>query len=382
MQTLSLRATFFLALAALAAGCGLIAGVKDRTLVEGSGGSTSSASTSTTATTSTSGSVGGQGGTITTTSSTTGAGGGAGGSGGGPCPEQSLGVETIVCHQKRPTNLVVEGSSLYWANEEDGTIVTVPTSTSVNSVPSIIVTGQTGICGLVVAKGYVYWRTHGGGVLRRLVSGDGLVQPISEFQGDSCAISASDTRVYWANAVNPSNDVISSASFANVADTLDVVQTAEQVSRLDASHPPNLYWTGPEKGKLYRWNAAVGLSALPTGGAPCDVRTDGANLFWTDSPINVVGTSSLDFTEPKTITTTTTKPCSMALRAPYIYWAEELASGRIVRAQTGASAVVEVVADKQKLPCSVAVAVDGMRVFWTTCDGGEVLRLSVQPVPN
>lgn len=319
---------------------------------------------------------------MTTVGVTTGAGGG-GGAGGEACPQQPPGVETIVCHQKRPTSLVIEGSSLFWANEDEGSIVTVSTSTSVNATPFTIVTGQEGICGIAVAKGYVYWRTSGGGVHRRSVTGDGLVQPVAELQGKSCAISASDTQIFWANAVNPANDVISAADLDDLSNVLDVVSTAEQVKRLDASQPPNLYWTAPDKGKVFRWNGANHtLSALPTGGKPCDVRTDGSHLFWTDTPINVVGTSNFDFKEATTVTTMTTQPCSLALHAPYAYWAEELGNGRVVRAQVGASAIVEVLADEQDVPCSIAVDIDGTRVFWTTCGGGEVLRRSVQPLPN
>ncbi|MEO7327408.1 MAG: hypothetical protein ABI193_02440, partial [Minicystis sp.] len=87
MKALPLRAPLFIFLASLVAGCGLIAGIKDRTLDEGSGGSSTSATTSsTTAITTSAGGAGGQSATASTGTS-------MGGGGSAPCPQQVLGVE-------------------------------------------------------------------------------------------------------------------------------------------------------------------------------------------------------------------------------------------------------------------------------------------------
>jgi hypothetical protein len=377
MRALSLQGSVFVSLLVLTAGCGLIAGVKDRTLAEGSGGSTSSGTTTEVTAVATSSTTGGQGGTGASTG--TGAGPGTGGGGGSLCPPQQPGIDTVACLQKKPSNLAVDGSSLFWINEDEGTIVKAPSMSSVNSEVSTVISGQTGICGMVIADGHAYWRTSGGEVNRVSLAPGASIEHITNMQGSSCVIAASSDRVFWVHVIDAGNEVISAAPFMDLKALVDVVPNAVEVKNLDASHAPSLYWTAPNKGSIRRWDGTT-LSSLATGGTPCGISVGITNLFWTNSADGTVKKSDLDLANVSPISDMTTKPCALVYRDPFLYWIEELSNGRVLRLNKGASSVLEEMGINQNLPSSIAVDPGGANVFWTNRGSGEVLRRSVLPI--
>ena len=108
--------------------------------------------------------AGGKGGTSGSggTGATSGSGGtdaSAGGSGGQGGASNDAGSTTIASGQQAPTGLDVDAVNVYWANQDDGTIVTCPKSGCAGAQPTVLVTGQTEIRGVSVDATSVYWMT-------------------------------------------------------------------------------------------------------------------------------------------------------------------------------------------------------------------------------
>lgn len=378
MRTLSFASACGLSLFALAAGCGLIAGVKDRTLAEGSGGSTgvtTATATTTTVAVATSVGAGGQGGTSVTT--------GAGGAGGSDaCPTQAPGVVTLLCHENKPTSLVVAGSLLFWANEGDGSVRSIPAVGG--EIVTTVAKDQAGVCGLVFAAGAVYWRTTEGFVRRRSLSmPSDPVEDIAFGQGSSCAIAADKDSVYWVKVVPGVNlDVIRSAAHENISGQSDVVKQVAQVDSLDATDPQSIYWASKGKQSVYGALKQNGMiTSVGIGTAPCAARVLGLYVYWTDCAAGKIFKVSLDGSSPTSLAMGAHNPSALVPFGAYVYWVDEMSAGSVNRILDTFSSNIEPLAHDQSLPSSIAVDPTGTAVYWTTRTGGEILRLPLVSLP-
>jgi len=348
-----------LLLVALAAlGCADLLGAEDW---RGAGGGSNASAT---------GTAGGAAGAKTTGSVSSGGSGGNrgnGGRGGEGCASAASGIEPLACDQGKPSAMAVVGGLVYWVNESTGTIQRVP---AVGGATELLAEGEGHPCGIAVDGVHVFWRTHEGAV-RQLTLGE--QDPVSRAtgQGDSCAIASDVNAVYWGEP-GPSSDTIWRAPLS--AGAGEEFVTLTRVRTITATDPIQLFWTAPTAGAIYSADKATGaVTQVATATDGCGIGVDATQVFWTQNTQGQgsVRSALLQGGMQQTVAGSLNAPCPLALDASNVYFADVASPGTVNRVSKSGGAVTPL-ADGQLSPCSVAI--ESTSAFWTTCEGGTVMR--------
>jgi hypothetical protein len=80
--------------------------------------------------------------------------------------KSGLGAIALAVGQSSPFGIAVDATSVYWANNGDGTLMKVAVG---GGKAVAIASGQSGPTGVAVDAAYVYWTNKTGGTVMRVV---------------------------------------------------------------------------------------------------------------------------------------------------------------------------------------------------------------------
>jgi hypothetical protein len=257
---------------------------------------------------------------------------------GGKCSGGKCQVSVLAPNQKTPWGIAVDGASVFWLAEGDGSVYSVPVG---GGTAEPIATGQNGPVQIALDGEYVFWTNfQGGGSVRRMKKDGTDLTTLAQASGP------------WALAVGAAGDNY-------------------------------VYWTNTSDGSLRRIVKPGGHPVVLLTGesSPRGIAVDGTHMYWTTSGGGQVRRANLDGTAPETLVTGQNYPLGVALDDTWVYWTEvgagyaldacSQANGRIVRAKKSDGSDLMTVADNQACPLNLVVQ-NGL-VHWTntgTVTGG------------
>ena len=233
--------------------------------------------------------------------------------------------QTLVSGQNGPIGVAVDGSHLYWTNQNDGSVWEANRD---GSSPHVI--SSAGLAGwdIAVGGGHLYWT-----VLGRPPAGGAIWEANLDGSDPHAIVTGQATPV--GIAVNPGS-IYWSTTGGNSAGAGEIWQ-----ANLDGSSPHaivtgqfeplgvavnsgNLFWTaahGSAAGAGEIWQASLdggSPHAIVTGqDAPFGVAADGSHVYWTNELGGTVSEANLDGTDPRSIVTTgANQPLMMAVAPP------------------------------------------------------------------
>ncbi|HET6280877.1 MAG TPA: HYR domain-containing protein, partial [Polyangia bacterium] len=300
------------------------------------------------------------------------------------CPvDQVLSVPvptTLASAQAGPLGIAVDGTSVYWTNGDDGTVMKVALS---GGAPTTLASGQNTPRGIAVDGASVYWAA-GNTVMKVALSGGAPTTLASSGQaGPSMGIAVDGTSVYWTNNAY-SGTVMKVALSGGAPTTLASGQVAPTGITVDGT---SVYWTNyGDSGLLNGAVMKVALSGgVPTTLAsaqvhPADIAVDGTNMYWTnagDPALLNSGTVmkvALSGGAATTLASGQARPNAIAVDGTSVYWTNYL---------TGNTDTVMKVALSGGVPTTLAsaqagptgIAVDGTSVYWVNYHDDTVMKV-------
>jgi hypothetical protein len=268
--------------------------------------------------------------------------------------KDGTGLNTIVPALNRPTQIATDGISVYWFNEQDGTMqYSDPTGTMVG-MPINVVSPHRIYGDLVIHNNKLYY----------MVDGSWVTPP-------NGSIVMSD--------INPYNPATAGAGLRNVGG----------FGSAEATDGTNLFYLDQTNGTLGRSPLAPDM-ATTTG----DVTDIAVGM---DQPISVAvdtapgvfvaerGTGLIDVIDkkggPSTPIALAVDPTAMALDATFVYWCEE-STGTIWKVPRDGSAAPTLLMGSLNNPVSIAVDVDSIYVLERGTLGASFMDGSLDKMPK
>ncbi|MGE0546640.1 MAG: hypothetical protein AB7O24_19755 [Kofleriaceae bacterium] len=240
------------------------------------------------------------------------------------------GMEQLIANEDHPTDLALENGALYWV---DSIAMTGNVSRSLQGAPggTVIADNQDAPRAIGFDSLYVYWG-NGTKLTRRLKIG-GNAQEFADQAEDVRGIVVDGNYVYWTNAGTTTGSgscvARSLRSGGNIVEKFADGQAGAHGIASDSTH---VYWT----------TATSVMRKAKVGGSIETIATNQAGAM------------------------------GIALDGSYVYWAAAV-DGKLMRAPKSGG-TPEPIAEMQGGPHSVAV--DATHVYWTNFDGDQVMRIS------
>lgn len=182
-----------------------------------------------------------------------------GDSGGGP--------EILLAHgQKLPSAVAVDGTSIYWGNQGDGTIMKCPLAgCGDGGAPEVIAKSAGMPQALVLTSTDIYWVSFFGGVRKCPKSGCPDAGPYDFPADKGFGIAVDATRVYWTELTSDvATGRVAACPLSGCADASILYEGAEGPAYGIAVDATNVYWPNTKEGRVY----SAPLTGVPDGGAP------------------------------------------------------------------------------------------------------------------
>jgi hypothetical protein len=297
--------------------------------------------------------------------------------------------------QPIPTQLVSDGTSLFWTNTMAGV------DGAISSMPVGGGTIQTVIPGAIASSGFpvrtivatdevsVYYLTYGG-VYRAASDGDGSPALVSDDPDDAgfavVGATALGERLYWVatGSGSPPAIVVKSAPLqgglvSTIAEFLNQYGYGYDGIAVTVSTAPlsSSAQGGPVGGDWFPL-----ASGVPDGGSPtqipdrCDFVLSDTDAVYCESPsaglfrVTSDGTTTMLGNVFRSASTYEAGNLDVAFDENYVYWVDSLPIGTVMRVAKGGGAPDIIARDTSP----VAIAVDDGAVYWSDL-GGNIMRL-------
>ena len=227
-----------------------------------------------------------------------------------------------------------------------------------SAYPTTLASGQSAPWGLAVDSTNVYWTNQGDGTVMSVPKAGGTITTLASGQGAPCSVASDGINVYWVNYFDQT--VVSVPVTGGSPSTLATSQQDAWGLAIDSQ---NIYYTLDQP-----------VMALPLGGGSVQqigsaspvngyaIAADSSGVYWTSSTGFVQSNSGAAYgvaTDPA---------YGIALDASNVYWTVA-GSGLVLQtAKTGG--VVVILASGQASPFGVAV--DASRVYWANQGDGSI----------
>ena len=290
------------------------------------------------------------------------------------CPPDQLlpgpNVETVASGQAFPNGIAVDGTSLYWTNNNDGTIRKMALG---GGVPVTLATGQASPWAIAVDGTNVYWTNLGDGTIRKVALGGGVPTTLASGQAGPSGIAVNGTGIYWTN--NHGGTVMMSPPAGG-----QLILASGQAGPLGiAVNGTGIYWTNNNDGKVMRVAAFGAVPTLVASGpqGANSIALDGTSIYWTtDFPFGsgTIMKVALAGGAPTTLTSGQTDPNGIAVDGTSVYWTDDnRGNGRVKKMALGGGALT-VMTGTVATPRGIAV--DGTNVYWTAAGNGTIAKVA------
>jgi hypothetical protein len=319
--------------------------------------------------------------------STANLGGTPGGSDGGTVLEGGggdAGPTTIATEiQETPTTLVSDGASLFWVSGmgPGGPLSSMPvTGGAITTiVPGLLPGGSD----MAVDDVNVYYEGQSGGLYRAPKDGSGSPTLVTDAGAEIAAWTTLGTTVYWLERQEQESSngfilTVESAPLAGGAPSL--------VATFSTDVGPGANQIGVDSATVFLSGFGTPLesfaiaSGVADGGMPMQLSGGSVQCtnFLSDSDGAYCATASSVIAVADDGTTTTVGPLDtmyqqglMAVDDTYVYWADGVTVGTIMRAPKAGGAATVIARDADP----VAIAVDANAIYWSD-EGGNIMRLA------
>lgn len=290
---------------------------------------------------------------------------------------------------RSPRGVAVDDANVYFASQDDGTILKVPTAGG--AVARIDMSGSvTQPWVHAVDATHVYFAA--GAVGRVLKTGGPIEILVPNVRPWSIAIDGSS--VYFSDQPLSGMGSIKKVSKTCTAPCTPTTIAANQEFPMGvATDGTSVYWAnqasdvtyaypgGPEtgrtwKGTLRRWSANATSTLLENLQNPAGVALGGDRVFVGSTQDAYVRSVTTGNGDPRGLRTKTGTPYWMTADTTHVYWLDGGAgtsTATLYRA-SNATSVPEVLATKQNGP--IGIAVDSKAVYWANHNGGQIMRMA------
>ncbi len=275
---------------------------------------------------------------------------------------------TLASSLATPWGVAIAGTSVYWTNSGDGTVMTLPVAGGVT--PTTLANGQGTPLGIALDAADAYWVDGAGGIiLQCALSGcGGVPRVLASGRTSPWGVAVDSTSAYWTEGTAIARAALTDA-------TLTPVGTDPKAAYPVAVDGVSAYW-GDAVGSVYK--CAVAGCSTPTilastvlKGAVQGLVIDAGNVYWTNRDVGAVAMVPKSGGTTTVLASSLSSPIGIAVDATTVYWANS-GDGTVMKIPiAGGSAVT--IATGQSGPFGVAV--DSSYVYWTDQMGGSVMRV-------
>jgi hypothetical protein len=270
--------------------------------------------------------------------------------------------------QKFPYGIATDGVNVYWTNDGEDSVVSVPVG---GGAPKVLATAQPGVAFLATDGAHVYWANEGtaandwadGSVVKAPVGGGPLVTLATQ-QSHAGAIAVDAQDVYW-TTTDPGR--VRKVALGGGAPVDVATKSAPFSIALQGSNV--FYSSGSSVGYAPK---AGGVVTTLSSGYPRGVATDATNLYWANTgDIGKVFAVPLGGGGRFEVATGMVKPLFVATDGKAVYVTDEGANS-VVRGSLSGGTVT--LAKAQGGPRGIAV--DATNVYWANYASGTILKLA------
>ncbi|MFT3774312.1 MAG: hypothetical protein QM820_53810 [Minicystis sp.] len=234
---------------------------------------------------------------------------------------QGTGRTNILSGQGDIRSLLLDGSTLYWVDAALGTVMSMPTS---GGTPTTLAAGQATPIRLTMDASRLYW----------INAGDGTVMMMPRAGGAPAALSSGEIGLRDI-AADPTRGWVYFSSF-------------------DGSFGHIKLWLG---------NGAPSHVVLSPGADPSTLAVDPNHYYWTDVNHGTVSQASATGLGIVTLATGQGQPGRLASDGTHVYWVDR-ANGTVWMAPVGGGSLVDIAPSFQDHPYGIAIGADTL--YWTT----------------
>ncbi|HEY0190300.1 MAG TPA: hypothetical protein VGC42_04210 [Kofleriaceae bacterium] len=283
------------------------------------------------------------------------------------CTAGMCDAHVLAAQQSAPVALAFNADQLYWGNDGDSTVMTMPADGSVAARP--LFTGRTAVRGFAFDAARVYFTRNVFNIVESATqAGAGAGNFTNQQENGAAGIVTDGTNVFWANGaatgVNP-QAIRRAANGAPVAtpSTLASAQAGADAIALDAT---SVYWTtsDPVNGairkvaKLGTGNAVVQLIAKQA--RPHSLAVAGGFVYWANQGDGTPRTGSINRMPitggaPTTLAQRLGQPMALAVNADAVFWTDAV-DGTVSRVPLAGGAPPQVLVAGEAAPGGLALS--------------------------
>jgi hypothetical protein len=285
----------------------------------------------------------------------------------------------LASDQMGPALVAVDSTSVYWTNELDGTVLSVPigggsqtTIASAQSLPQFI----------VVDSSDVYWTNGGtaaesyadGSVVKTTKGGGGSLVTLATLQNNPQAIAVDSSHVYWTSF--GSGTVVTVPITGDTPTTLNVGASGDYGVAIDAN---NVYWTNRSAGTVTKASlTGESPTTLASGqDGPTTITVDALRVYWTNGAGGSLMSVPIAGGDATTIASGQLSPFGLAVDSSKVYWsnggAQNATNGSVVAAPLSGGAPTTLVANQGG---AGGLVIDSLSAYWTDYGSSTVSRLT------
>jgi virginiamycin B lyase len=235
-----------------------------------------------------------------------------------------------------PCGVAVDGSHIYWANQDTNTIGRANLDGS--GVDQSFITGANGPCGVAVDGSHIYWSNFNGDTIGRAgLDGSGAEQGFITGADGACGVAVDSAHVYWAHALGLGRANLDGSGVDQGFIDGGFCGVAVDAAHVYWSHPPSLILRpvpSPLVGRANLDGTGVDQSFIVggTGAGSCGVTVDAAHVYWLYGRGPGIGRANLDGTDIDAQGFIVAGlGCGVAANATHVYWTDHLRELGLVR---------------------------------------------------
>lgn len=193
----------------------------------------------------------------------------------------------LAADQKKPAHLAVDGTSVYWTNEGDGTVMKIGVQ---GGTPVVLASKQRRPMDIVVDATHVYWANFAGGTIMRLPKEGGNPTVLVRAQRMPKDLSLDASSVYWCSSYQG----IMKAGLRGGTVT-QINKSGESMEYVTMDHAGRFYWVitpgTSGDGEVVGYTPGRSEEILSREHqSPCGIAVDDTHVYFTgDSALMKVG---------------------------------------------------------------------------------------------